>query len=164
MKGRSKNKRRRNGRKTLFFQGRLRSLSRSGRGGRRFKSYHSDQHLAHPDRAIPTVSPTDLNASGAHTLLRGSTPRSTRGGTEKKCEQPNDRKCGARTRAGSSCERPAIRGRIRCRLHGRLSPGAPRGSKNGNFKTGDWTAEAIKERQWPHSLVRSFAIKEQAND
>jgi hypothetical protein len=38
-----------------------------------------------------------------------------------------------------------------------LSPGAPRGSKNGNYKTGDWTAEAINERKWLRSLVRSFA-------
>src|SRR4029078_8823573 len=34
------------------------SAPRSGRGGRRFKSCHSDQHLAHPEPAAPTVSPT----------------------------------------------------------------------------------------------------------
>ena len=56
--------------------------------------------------------------------------------------------CGAKTRAGTPCQRPAIRGRRRCRLHGGLSPGAPRGAKNGNFKTGDWTADAIEERKW----------------
>jgi glucans biosynthesis protein len=66
-------------------------------------------------------------------------------------------KCGARTRAGGSCEARAIRGRRRCRLHGGLSPGAPRGPKNGNFKNGDWTAEAIAERKWLRSLVRDFA-------
>jgi hypothetical protein len=66
-------------------------------------------------------------------------------------------KCGARTRAGTPCQRPALRGRTRCRLHGGLSPGAPRGPKNGNFKTGDWTAEAIEERKWLRSLVKSFA-------
>src|SRR2546423_5305725 len=49
-------------------------------------------------------------------------------------------------------QRPAIRGRKRCRLHGGLSPGAPRGPKNGNFKTGDWTSEAINERKWPWIL------------
>jgi hypothetical protein len=41
-------------------------------------------------------------------------------------------------------------------LHGGLSPGAPRGSKNGNFKHGDWTADAIQERGWLRSLL-SFA-------
>ena len=32
-------------------------------------------------------------------------------------------RCGARTRAGSPCKAPAIRGRRRCRLHGGLSTG-----------------------------------------
>jgi hypothetical protein len=66
-------------------------------------------------------------------------------------------RCGARTRRGSPCQRPAMRGRKRCRLHGGLSPGAPRGPKNGNFRNGDWTAEAIEERKWLRSLVQSFA-------
>ncbi len=65
--------------------------------------------------------------------------------------------CGARTRAGTPCRRPAVRGRKRCRLHGGLSPGAPNGGKNGNFKTGEWTAEAIAERKWLRALVQSFA-------
>src|SRR6478672_11939424 len=66
-------------------------------------------------------------------------------------------RCGARTPTGTPCQRPAISGRKRCRLHGGLSPGAPRGPKNGNFKTGNWTIEAIEERKWLRSLVRSFA-------
>src|SRR6516165_10330664 len=33
---------------------------RSGRGGRRFKSCHSDQYLADPQIPFPTVSPTDI--------------------------------------------------------------------------------------------------------
>jgi hypothetical protein len=36
-------------------------------------------------------------------------------------------------------------------------PGAPRGQRNGNFKTGNWTIEALEERKWLRSLVRSFA-------
>ena len=60
-------------------------------------------------------------------------------------------------RAGGACQRPAIRGRKRCRLHGGLSPGAPRGFRNGNFKTGDWTTDAITERRWLRSLLQSFA-------
>ena len=66
-------------------------------------------------------------------------------------------RCGAKTRGGMPCQRPALRYRKRCRLHGGLSPGAPRGPKNGNFKTGDWTAEAIEERKWLRSLLQSFA-------
>jgi hypothetical protein len=42
-------------------------------------------------------------------------------------------------------------------LHGGLSPGAPRGSKNGNFKHGDWATDAVAERKWLRSLVQSFA-------
>ena len=45
-------------------------------------------------------------------------------------------RCGARTRSGASCACQALRGRRRCRLHGGLNPGAPRGATNGNFKTG----------------------------
>jgi hypothetical protein len=33
---------------------------RSGRGGRRFKSCHSDQYLVDSETATPTVSPTDI--------------------------------------------------------------------------------------------------------
>ena len=63
-------------------------------------------------------------------------------------------RCGAQTRAGTACQRPALRGRRRCRLHGGLSPGAPRGHKNGNFRNGNWTADAIEERRWLRSLVQ----------
>jgi hypothetical protein len=66
-------------------------------------------------------------------------------------------RCEAMTRAGTPCQRPALRGRKRCRLHGGLSTGAPRGPKNGNFRYGNWTAEAIEERRWLRSLVQLFA-------
>ena len=56
-------------------------------------------------------------------------------------------RCGARTRAGAACQRPAIHGRSRCRLHGGLSPGAPRGTKNGNFRNGNWTGERYRGAQ-----------------
>lgn len=69
-------------------------------------------------------------------------------------------RCGARTRAGTPCERPAISGRTRCRLHGGMSPGAPRGPKNGNYRNGSWTLEALEERRWLRSLVSSFAKPE----
>jgi hypothetical protein len=45
-------------------------------------------------------------------------------------------------------------------MHGGLNPGAPRGARNGNFKDGGWAAEAIEERKWLRSLVRSFAKPE----
>jgi glucans biosynthesis protein len=66
-------------------------------------------------------------------------------------------RCGAQTRAGTPCRCPAIRGRARCRLHGGLSPGAPKGSGNGNFKDGFWTSEAVQERRWAKEMVRMHA-------
>ena len=66
-------------------------------------------------------------------------------------------RCGAKTRAGGACQCPAIGGRSRCRLHGGRSTGAPKGQGNGNFTTGDFTAEAIEERQWLRSVVRTYA-------
>jgi hypothetical protein len=65
-------------------------------------------------------------------------------------------RCGARNRAGGVCQCPAMRDRKRCRLHGGLSPGGPRGQQNGNFKDGSWTAEAIEERRLLRSLVQEF--------
>jgi glucans biosynthesis protein len=75
---------------------------------------------------------------------------------ERKLQLSQAPRCGARTRAGTPCQCPAIRDRTRCRLHGGLSPGAPKGSRNGNYKNGEWTTEAIEERKWLRNLVRSF--------
>ena len=68
--------------------------------------------------------------------------------------------CGAKTRAGTACQSPPVAGRKRCRLHGGLSPGAPRGSRNGNYRRGDWTTEAIEERRWLRSLVQALRKQE----
>jgi len=48
-------------------------------------------------------------------------------------------------------------GRTRCRIHGGLSSGAPRGKENGNFKDGYWTCEAVKERRWLKEVVQLYA-------
>jgi hypothetical protein len=66
-------------------------------------------------------------------------------------------RCGAKTRAGTLCRCPAIRGRGRCRLHGGLSPGAPKGGANGNFRTGYWSAEAVQERRWMKDMLLLYA-------
>jgi glucans biosynthesis protein len=65
-------------------------------------------------------------------------------------------RCGAKTRTGTPCQCPAISGRTRCRIHGGLSPGAPRGERNGNFKNGFWTCEAVQERQWAIEMVKLY--------
>ncbi|WP_152621329.1 HGGxSTG domain-containing protein [Bradyrhizobium japonicum] len=66
-------------------------------------------------------------------------------------------RCGAMTRAGGQCQCPAVHGRTRCRIHGGLSPGAPRGTGNGNFKDGFWTAEATEERKWVKRALERYA-------
>lgn len=66
-------------------------------------------------------------------------------------------RCGAKTRAGGACQSPAIRNRKRCRLHGGCSTGAPKGRRNGNYRDGTFTAEAVKEGQWLRSIVRTYA-------
>ena len=66
-------------------------------------------------------------------------------------------RCGARTRSGGTCKAPAVRGRARCRMHGGKSTGAPKGSRNGNFKTGEWTKETEAERRWLKNLVKEYA-------
>jgi hypothetical protein len=86
----------------------------------------------------------------------------TPGGDEKSAINPpqgprRPDRCGARTRAGTQCQWPPIHGRKRCRLHGGLSPGAPPGRRNGNYRNGQWTKAATEERRWLQTLVRSFA-------
>ena len=58
---------------------------------------------------------------------------------------PGER-CGAKTRRGTPCPNPSMAGRQKCRLHG-AAGGAPRGERNGNFKTGYYTQEALAARK-----------------
>jgi hypothetical protein len=46
-----------------------------------------------------------------------------------------------------------------CRLHGGLSPSAPKGQANGNFIDGHYAAEAIADRRWAKSLVKDYSEK-----
>ena len=43
----------------------------------------------------------------------------------------------------------------RCRMHGGLSPGAPKGNRNA-FKHGRYTAEAIAHRREIAALIRAM--------
>jgi hypothetical protein len=63
-------------------------------------------------------------------------------------------RCGAKTRAGSPCRCPAMPNG-KCRIHGGLSPGAPRGAANGRFKDGFWTRETVEERKFVRSLLKA---------
>jgi hypothetical protein len=57
------------------------------------------------------------------------------------------RRCLARTRRGSECQKPAIKGRARCQLHGGRSTGAPRGEAHGRYVNGQHTIEVVAERR-----------------
>lgn len=64
-------------------------------------------------------------------------------------------RCGARTRRGTPCQSPAVRGKRRCRMHGGApGSGAPCGRRNGNFRHGHFTAEAKEQRRRLRSLIR----------
>jgi hypothetical protein len=62
-------------------------------------------------------------------------------------------RCRARTRRGSLCQSPAMKNG-RCRMHGGMSPGAPKGNKNA-LKHGRYTAEAIALRREVAELIRA---------
>jgi thiol-disulfide isomerase/thioredoxin len=63
-------------------------------------------------------------------------------------------KCRARTRSGKPCQAPAM-SNGRCRMHGGMSPGAPKGNKNA-FKHGRYTAEVIERHRETSELVRAM--------
>src|SRR5262249_57117643 len=63
-------------------------------------------------------------------------------------------RCGARTRSGNACQAPAMPNG-RCRMHGGMSPGPPKGNKNA-LKHGRYTAEAIARRREVSALVRAM--------
>jgi uncharacterized protein YjcR len=59
-------------------------------------------------------------------------------------------KCGARTRSGNPCQSPAMPNG-RCRMHGGMSPGAPKGNRNA-WKHGHYSAESIALRRMVRQL------------
>jgi hypothetical protein len=59
------------------------------------------------------------------------------------------------SRSGTPCRSPAVIGRRRCRMHGGArGSGGPKGQRNGNYKHGRYTAEAIASRRWLRQLMR----------
>ncbi len=66
-------------------------------------------------------------------------------------------RCGAKTRSGSPCRSPAMPNG-RCRMHGGCSPGAPRERRNGNYKNGRFTCEAMARRHALSTWVRQMSM------
>jgi hypothetical protein len=62
-------------------------------------------------------------------------------------------RCLARTRRGTPCKSPAM-ANGRCRMHGGMSPGAPKGNKNA-LKHGFYSADAIANRLKVGALLRA---------
>ena len=68
----------------------------------------------------------------------------------------NSLRCGAKTRQGTPCKAPAVRGKERCRMHGGAKgSGAPKGNKNA-LKHGHYTKEAIAERKQMSKFIREM--------
>jgi hypothetical protein len=62
-------------------------------------------------------------------------------------------RCGAWTRRRTRCQGPAM-ANGRCRIHGGLSPGAPRGCRNGNFRHGLYTVQALEHERRISAFLR----------
>src|SRR5918998_4565627 len=57
-------------------------------------------------------------------------------------------RCGAKTRSGTPCQSPRVKGKIRCRMHGGArGSGAPKGQANGRYVHGRFTCEAVEDRR-----------------
>ena len=68
-------------------------------------------------------------------------------------------RCGARTRQGSRCRSPAVKGRGRCRMHGGATgSGAQAGNRNA-LKHGRYTRELLEFKRSVRELLRESAAK-----
>ena len=61
-------------------------------------------------------------------------------------------RCGAKTRAGTSCKAPAMKNG-KCYLHGGKSTGAPKGNQNA-LKHGYYTKDSIEHRRYIRKLIK----------
>ena len=80
------------------------------------------------------------------------------------------RRCGAKTRGGTPCQKAALKGNARCQLHGGRG-GAPTGARNGNYRHGRFTKEAMAEAKEQRQrlkevegLARSLGMFRSASD
>lgn len=64
-------------------------------------------------------------------------------------------RCGAKTRFGTPCNAPAVQGKLRCRMHGGNSPGAPKGNQNA-FKHGRYSVDRVTLRSELAALIKEI--------
>lgn len=62
-------------------------------------------------------------------------------------------RCGAKTRAGTPCRSPAVKGKRRCRMHGGMNKGAPAKNRNA-WKHGNRSGEAEEQLKLIHQTDR----------
>ena len=65
-------------------------------------------------------------------------------------------RCGARTRRGSPCRSPSVKGRRRCRMHGGTAGSGARPGNRNAFKHGRYTAEAVARRRDVAALISTI--------
>lgn len=65
----------------------------------------------------------------------------------------NAPRCQAKTRKGTACQSPAVKGRERCRMHGGTNPGAPKGNQNAR-KHGSYSAKTLEAVQYLKAIAR----------
>ena len=66
-------------------------------------------------------------------------------------------RCCAQTRRGTLCQSPAMQGKMRCRIHGgAVGSGAPKGSRNGRYRHGMRTQEALAEMRRVREIVAEW--------
>ncbi|MBB3236133.1 HGGxSTG domain-containing protein [Phyllobacterium endophyticum] len=65
------------------------------------------------------------------------------------------RRCGAKTRSGKPCQKPALKHNARCQIHGGRG-GAPAGERNGNYRTGEYTKQTLREKREAFQRIREL--------
>jgi hypothetical protein len=73
--------------------------------------------------------------------------------TERKSPFATMERCGAKTRSGKPCQRIGNKRNGRCKLHGGRA-GAPSGERNGAWRHGGRTKEAIAQQKAIRALLR----------
>lgn len=62
-------------------------------------------------------------------------------------------RCLAKTRSGTACRLPALKGKKRCQLHGGRSPGPPKGNRNAR-KHGGYSAKTVAAMRYLKTIAR----------
>jgi len=68
-------------------------------------------------------------------------------------------RCLARTRKGTECQSPAVKGRKRCRMHGGTNAGAPKGNRNA-WKHGGRSGETEGAARLLRAMARLVSCDE----